>query len=97
MVLLGCSVRSSASSRAVIKGSLAADRVTLVLPLTLYRPIFIAIYKTDEASASKNILARFIGFLIFVAGLLLFWTPVFIWKLIVRNNNSAAKTCASLI
>jgi len=54
--------------------------ITLILPLALYTPIFHAIYGNDEARSSKSIVARMIGLVIFLAALLLFWTPVFIWK-----------------
>jgi len=57
-----------------------AVAITLVLPLALYRPIFDSIYGHDHTESSKLFAARAIGFVIFFAALLLFWSPVFIWK-----------------
>jgi len=63
--------------------------ITLVLPLALYRPIFIALYGRDSAEASKYFAARLIGFVIFLAALIIVWSPVFIWKTIGKRRVGA--------
>jgi len=60
--------------------------ITLILPLALYRPIFFALYGRDGVESSKYFAARAIGFVIFLAALMLFWSPVFVWKRIGKGR-----------
>jgi len=63
-----------------------AVMVTIIVPLALSRPIFNAIYGKDEAESSTFFVARLVGFAIFLVALLLFWSPVFVWKTIGKRR-----------
>jgi len=61
----------------------------LVLPIALYNPIFLSLYKADDDVPSHFFAVRMISFAIFVSTCLLFWVPVFLWKSIGRKRVNA--------
>lgn len=66
-----------------------AIAVTLIIPLVVYQPIFIAIYGNSRNNSSGNMLAHFIGLLMFFFALAICWAPIYIWKTIGNRRVQA--------